>query len=303
MPDPFSKLILIEITDKCQLNCPICYSNSSPERGHRTFEQIEFMLDSVVRQEPDAAIQITGGEPTIHPEIERILDAARKLRIKHLSLDTNGLRISQDDEFARRLLGLMPDFEVSLQFDSLRESVLRDIRGEDFTGIRQRALFRLNKLNLPTTLTVTVKKGQNDAEIGNIIDFALKQPCVGGVIFQPVRKTGRIINFDPAKHRLTLAEIRQRMLEQCPRMKADDVVAVSSYPQSMAVATLPKAESQFAEANRLQILIMESFDPQNSDASVAKQAWVHIVHPDGRIIPFDMYSTFYRDEKANAAKM
>jgi len=102
-------------------------------------------------------------------------------------LNTNGLRISQDDEFTKRLADLMPGFEIYLQFDSLRPSVLRNLRGEDLSGIRMRALDRLNKLNISTTLVVTLKKGQNDDEIGQIIDFALKQPCVRGVTFQPVQ--------------------------------------------------------------------------------------------------------------------
>src|SRR5262245_49698906 len=141
-----SCLTLIEVTDKCQLSCPICYSESSPKRGpHRSLEQIEFMLDCVVRNEgePDV-VQISGGEPTIHPQIDEILLAAKRRPIKHLMLNTNGIRISQDDEFAKRLADLMPGFEIYLQFDSLRPSCLRDLRGEDLTGVRQRALERLN---------------------------------------------------------------------------------------------------------------------------------------------------------------
>ncbi len=33
-------------------------------------------------------------------------------------VNTNGIRIAQDEEFAARLAGYMPDFEVYLQFDS-----------------------------------------------------------------------------------------------------------------------------------------------------------------------------------------
>ena len=71
-----SCLTLVEITDGCNLTCPICYSESSPKRmsSHRSLEQIEFMLDCVVRNEaePDV-VQISGGEPTIHPQFWEML--------------------------------------------------------------------------------------------------------------------------------------------------------------------------------------------------------------------------------------
>src|SRR5437588_5005433 len=114
-----SCLTLVEVTDQCNLTCPVCYSESSPQRlAHRSLEHVEFMLDCVVRNEgePDV-VQISGGEPTIHPEFFRILDLAKARPIKHLMLNTNGVRIANDPEFARRLADYMPGFEVYLQFD------------------------------------------------------------------------------------------------------------------------------------------------------------------------------------------
>src|SRR5215204_1517795 len=127
-----SCLTLIEVTDQCNLACPICYSESSPQRvgTHRTLEHIEFMLDRCVENEgePDV-VQISGGEPTIHPQFWEILDAAKRRPIKHLMVNTNGVKIAADDgTFARRLKEYMPGFELYLQFDSLREGPLRALR-------------------------------------------------------------------------------------------------------------------------------------------------------------------------------
>ena len=75
-----SCLTLIEVTDHCNLSCPICYASSGPHReGWRPLEQIERMLDLLVHneREPDV-VQISGGEPTLHPEFFAILDAARR---------------------------------------------------------------------------------------------------------------------------------------------------------------------------------------------------------------------------------
>ena len=100
-------------------------------------EQIEFMLDCVVRNEgePDV-VQISGGEPTIHPGFFDILDAAKARPIKHLMVNTNGIKIANDADFARRLASTCRGFEIYLQFDSLTPGPLLALRGEDLTDVR-----------------------------------------------------------------------------------------------------------------------------------------------------------------------
>src|SRR5262249_19287977 len=154
----------------------------------------------------------------------KVLDLAKARPIKHLMINTNGIKIAQDSSFASRLSAYMPGFEVYLQFDSLRPDALRELRGEDLTDVRRRALDHLNEHNISTTLVVTLKKGLNDDEIGQIIDFALKQRCVRGVTFQPVQIAGRVEAFDPARDRLTLGETRQNILKQSSVFKPEDVV-------------------------------------------------------------------------------
>ncbi len=184
-----SCLTLVEVTDFCNLRCPVCYASSGPERKqHRDLSVIEGMLDAIVANErrPDV-VQISGGEPTLHPDFFRILDAARQRPIQHLMVNTNGTRIASDPEFAARLARYMPGFEIYLQFDSLEEQPLRQLRGLDLRNVRRAAIARLNELEISTTLVVTVKRGLNDGELGRIIEYAVSQPCVRGVVFQPVQ--------------------------------------------------------------------------------------------------------------------
>ena len=164
-----SCLTLVEITDRCNLTCPTCYAESSPRAGrHRTLAEVENMFDAVVRNEgtPDI-IQISGGEPTAHPEFFEILDMAKTKPVRHLMVNTNGIRIAQDEEFVRRLASYMPDFEIYLQFDSFRPEVLKKLRGKDLSSVREKALEHLNKYNLSTTLVVTLEKNLNMDEIEN----------------------------------------------------------------------------------------------------------------------------------------
>src|SRR3984957_19007056 len=188
-----SCLALIEINDACNLTCPVCFAGSSTAHTmQRTLVEVEAMLDTLVEseREPDL-VQISGGEPTIHPQILEILRRAKSKPIRHLMLNTNGIRIARDSDFVAALTEFMPGFEVYLQFDSLKRSALENLRGADLRRIREQELANLEKAGISTTLVCTVKKGVNDEEVGEIVHFALGYSCVRGVTFQPVQDAGR----------------------------------------------------------------------------------------------------------------
>jgi len=346
-----SCLTLIEVTDACNLRCPVCYAESGPERQtHRSLETIEAMLDAVVANElePDI-VQISGGEPTIHPEFFAILDAARRRPIKHLMVNTNGIRIARDAGFAERLAAYMPGFEIYLQFDSLEARPLEILRGADLREIRMRALERLNALNLSTTLVVTLQRGVNDHEIGRIIDFALQQRCVRGITFQPVQAAGRLDGYDDGANRLTLSQVRRMIVEQQDVFRAEDLIPVPCHPDALCMAyalknptvaltslvdkeflvdglrntiiferlfstalgsdaqpqmlrdllcCLPQASvpESIGYDRIFRLLILEFIDAQSFDLRSVKKSCIHIAHPDGRLIPFDTYNLFYRDD-------
>ena len=358
-----SCLTVIEITDRCNLTCPTCYAMSSPHYGrHRTVEEVEAMLDTIVANEgtPDV-VQLSGGEPTLHPEFFRILDIAKTKPIRHLMVNTNGIRIANDEGFAERLATYMPDFELYLQFDSFKPEALIQLRGKDLTDTRKKALEKLNALNLSTTLVVTLQQGLNDDEVGEIIDFALKQKCVRGITFQPVQVAGRNEDFDPSRHRITLTDVRRKILEQSPVFQPNDIVPVPCNPDALAMGyalkiggevfpltryidpsillnsarntivyeqdenlheqvirifstgvsvdavtedmqsllcCLPQIQAPgLSYDNLFRIIIMRFIDAYDFDVRAIKKSCVHIVHKDGRIIPFETMNLFYRDEK------
>ncbi len=392
-----SCLTLVEICDYCNLRCPVCYAESGPERQQfRDLAQIEKMLDAVVRNEghPDV-VQLSGGEPTVHPQFFDIVELAKARPIKHLMVNTNGVRIAQDEDFVKRLAEVKEDFEVYLQFDSFEREPLMQLRGADLRRVRQDALERLNRYNISTNLVVTLKKGLNDHEIGKTIDFALQQPCVRGVTLQPIQDAGRleawvpeetdtmsaallsdvgrseefggevqgnrkrVRNFNPATDRLTLTEVRRKILEQTNVFRPEDVIPVPCHPDSLAMAyalklggkvtpltsmippevlingasntilyeqepvvrenlfklfstnhsprsgagslrellcCLPKVlvPNNISYENVFRVIIMHFLDAYSFDVRSVKKTCVHIVHPDGRLIPFDTYNLFYR---------
>jgi uncharacterized radical SAM superfamily Fe-S cluster-containing enzyme len=363
-----SCLTIVEITDRCNLTCPTCYAMSSPHYGrHRSVEEVERMLDIIVANEgqPDV-VQLSGGEPTIHPAFFDILDIAKKKPIRHLMVNTNGILIAKDFEFAKKLASYAPDFEIYLQFDSFKSASLLQLRGKDLTDIRKKALEHLNKLNLATTLVVTLQKNVNDDEIGKIIEFALKQPCVRGVTFQPTQIAGRTENFNPATDRLTTTEVRNSILEQTTIFQSNDLIPVPCNPDALVMGyalklggeifpmtryvdpahllnssrntivyeqdtdlhqhllkifstgiSVDKVQENFKQLlcclpdihapglnydNLFRVIIMRFIDAYDFDVRAIKKSCVHIVHKDGRIIPFETMNLFYRDEKENYVK-
>ena len=140
-------LALIDVNEACNLTCPVCFADSSPERtAQRSLAEIEFMLDALVASEgvPDL-LQISGGEPTIHPQILDIIALAKAKPIRHIMLNTNGIRIAREPDFAAALAEFKPGFEVYLQFDSLRAAALKTLRGADLSRIRLQALEALER--------------------------------------------------------------------------------------------------------------------------------------------------------------
>ena len=232
-----SCLTVVEITEHCNLRCPVCYAESGPERQtHRSLAEVEAMLDAVVANEgePDV-VQISGGEPTLHPDFFAILDAAKARPIRHLMINTNGLRIAREPEFVARLASYKPGIEIYLQFDSLHDDVLQKMRGADLADIHERALANLEAHGISTTLVMTVKRGVNDDQIGEVIKHGLKYRCVRGVTLQPVSDAGRNLAFEPQRHRLTVSEVRRRVAEQSGLFTLDDIVPVPCNPDTLAM--------------------------------------------------------------------
>jgi len=248
-----SCLTVLEVTDRCNLSCPTCYAMSSPSYGrHRTLKEIEQMLDVIVANEgkPDV-VQISGGEPTVHPQFFEILDIAKTKPIRHLMVNTNGIRIAKDEAFVKRLASYMPDFEIYLQFDSFKKEALEQLRGEDLRAVRKKAIEHLNKYNLSTTLVVTLQKGLNTDEIGEIIEYALKQRCVRGVTFQPTQQAGRLENFDSKTDRYTLTEVRTAILEQTDIFSKNDLIPVPCNPDALVMGYALKLGDQVLPLTRM----------------------------------------------------
>src|SRR6185295_6376048 len=172
-----SCLPIIEITNHCNLECPICIVQN---RNNYTMSREEFgrIIDGLIEKEGTLdTVNISGGEPTIHPDFLEFIDIARRPQIARVSVSTNGLRIATDFEFCRELARRR--VYVNLQLDAMRNPELRVLRGGgDHAAVKRRALENLEKAGVPTTIVSTVAKGVNDSEIGACIRMLFERDFI-----------------------------------------------------------------------------------------------------------------------------
>lgn len=218
-------LSLIDVTEVCNLNCPNCYASSGKGK-HLDLKQIETMMDELVACEGKLdVLQISGGEPTMHPQILDIIKMARKKPIRMVMMNTNGIRIARDKSFVKELAKFKGGFEVYLQFDGFRKETYENLRGIDLRKEKMDAINNMVENKIPMTLVSTIKKGVNEDEIGAIVKFAIRTEFVRGITFQPITFVGRYEkDFNP-KDRTTLTCVIREVEKQTNGMfRKDDFV-------------------------------------------------------------------------------
>jgi 7,8-dihydro-6-hydroxymethylpterin dimethyltransferase len=232
---------IIEVNSACNLDCPICFADSGT--GHQqhgfslSLEQVESMLDAFVSAEGEPeSVQISGGEPSIHPEILDILAAAKARGIPLVMLNTNGIRLARDHRLAPALAAI--GIHVYLQFDGFEPAAQAAIRGRDLTETKLRALERCAESGVSVSLAAAVERGINEQEIGAIVRFGVEHPAVTGVFLQPVTHSGRFrVDSDPLQ-KLTNSDVIAAIATQLPEwFRVDDFVPVPCCSPSCRSAT------------------------------------------------------------------
>lgn len=213
---------IIEITNACNLCCPTCFATAE---GHDflSVQDVNFMLDEFIKHEghPEV-VQFSGGEPTIHPQILEIIGRAREKDIKYVMVNTNGIRMSMDENFVEHLSRLNP--VVYLQFDGFKKETYQKLRGADLLAAKMKSIDNMEKHGIRIMLVATIQRGVNEDEIGKLADFALSRKSIKGIVFQPTFYAGRHPEVDPTDV-VTLPEVIRSLSEQSENeLKASDFV-------------------------------------------------------------------------------
>ena len=227
-------LAIIDVTNRCNLTCPVCFANAAAA-GYvyePTKEQIVGMLENLRANKPvpATALQFSGGEPTIRKELFDFVRKAKELGFSHVEINTNGLRLSQSVEYCKQLKesGVST---VYLQFDGLTSDVFKFIRGVDLLDIKMKAIENLRAAGFTSVvLVVTLVKGVNDHQLGDIVNFAVKNfDVIRCINVQPVSLCGRLPQTEREKMRITIPDFMKKLEEQTNGMiKTSDFYPVPS---------------------------------------------------------------------------
>ena len=210
---------LLEVTSSCNLHCPVCYAASGPSGTHLAIEECCAAIDALVAAEgrPEV-LQLSGGEPTIHPNFLEILAYACDAPIDLVMINTNGLRFARDAEFLAQVAELRRRVEIYFQFDGFDETIQRGLRGEPILAAKMQALDALQEAGLNVTLVCTVQAGVNEDQLGPIVEFALARSGITGVSFQPTSYTGRTWLPERLEQRITFPDVIRGVAEQAPSL-------------------------------------------------------------------------------------
>lgn len=214
----------IDLTNRCNMNCPICFANAN-DAGYvyePDFETVCRMLDALRAEEPIkcTAVQFSGGEPTVYPRLVDVIKAAKERKFAQVQIATNGIVFSSNYEKLKECAqsGLNT---IYLQFDGLDDTIYMRSRGRKMMNVKQGVIANLRKLKEETghcpsvVLVVTTVRGLNDAQIGDIIKFAIQnRDVVRGVNFQPVAFTGRVTHEEVSEGRITLTDVAKAVNDQ-----------------------------------------------------------------------------------------
>lgn len=203
----------IVLTNRCDLTCWYCffYAKENEPIYEPTLDQIRFMLKRMKRVKPVGAnaVQLTGGEPSLREDLEDIIRSAKEIGYDHVQLNTNGVKLARDPDFARRIREAGVN-NLYMSFDG----VTPQTNPKNFWEV-PRALDNCRRAGLGVVLVPTVIGGVNDHELGDMIRFgAGNMDVVRSVNFQPVSLVGRIPDDLRKQQRITIPGAIKRIEEQ-----------------------------------------------------------------------------------------
>jgi uncharacterized radical SAM superfamily Fe-S cluster-containing enzyme len=226
-------LPVIEITSACDLDCPVCLKKwKAPQQ--MTLAEFSFVIDKLIAYEGFLpVINLSGGEPTINPELFGMLRSAKRSEIMQVSISTNGLRILNDEKFRSELRAFDP--LIALQFDGFVPSTYMKLRGPDLSSDKIRLIELLERDGFRYSLVATIANGINEHEIPAIVDYFFKGNALS-LMFQPAAFTGNASTMAHPQPRATIPDVIDSIAKSSFAKKDDFVPLPCSHPSCFALS-------------------------------------------------------------------
>ena len=291
-------IALVEITSSCNLKCPMCFASSGPGGKHLSLDECKRSIDRIVELEGGAeVVQLSGGEPTVHPQFTEILEYAVQQQIDYITINTNGIRFAKDDRLIELVSRHKDKVEIYFQMDGLSDDVNRDLRGEPLLEQKLKAVERLGAAGVNMTLAATLQGGVNEDQYGPLLHYALERPWITGLSFQPATYSGRHVLPEELEQRITFPDVIKGLAEQSNgKLQTDDFIPLPcAHPNCHSISLSYRQGSELFPLNRfidpkenLDLLANGiSFTRDNSRAVVAQLVNRYGCCPEGNCAPDD----------------
>jgi hypothetical protein len=198
---------IIEVTDRCDLSCPVCFADSNSSKAEPSVQAIRRRFDTALTYVGSPSLQLSGGEPTIRDDLPELVSMAKEMGFQHIQINTNGIRIAEDVGYLKKLKDAGVS-DIFLQFDGLIDRVYEFTRGRELYETKLRAIENCKKVGMAVILVPALIPGINSDQIGKIIQFAKDWvPTVKGVHFQPISYFGRFPLKPSDENRITIPDL------------------------------------------------------------------------------------------------
>jgi uncharacterized radical SAM superfamily Fe-S cluster-containing enzyme len=261
------QLPVVSITNACNLDCPICFTYNRKDRlYHMPVEEMRRTVDWIIESSGSVdLINVTGGEPTLHPRLREILECCRRPEIGRVTVNSNGLRLAEDVA----MCGMLADLGayVILSFDTFDPGASVRLHGRDVVEQKLRALENLMRAGVRVTLLNVMVRDVNEDAVGGILDLMRENDNILSLTVQTMTYTGQGGGRVPVRAHIPVDEAARIVCDHsrgdlafsdfAPRPSAHPLCYLTCYVLKSDDALLPFA--RFAPPEKIAALMQDSY--------------------------------------------
>ncbi len=185
------QLPVVSVTNACNSRCPICFTyNRAHPIYHMPLEEMRRTVEWIVESSGEVdLINVTGGEPTLHPQIIELLSICQRSEIGRVTMNSNGIRLAEDYQLCEQLAEL--GVYVILSFNTFDRDVSHRLHGRDLTEVKLKAIENLTRAGTRMTLLNVMVRGENEDAVGGILQLMRENDSILSLTVQTMTYTGQ----------------------------------------------------------------------------------------------------------------